>query len=323
MASANSLAARCTACGTVFRVVPDQLRVSEGWVRCGRCSEVFNASLNLVDIETGAPVGGAEDTPASQAHVAQNRDPLVLPGRRDQDAPDAPDKPHDAAPPSPGERAQTIPEPDFEIHIDSDPAHPGDATQTPLAEGDALPDPRAEPDDRPSFVRRAERQARWRSPRMRATLAVAALFAVLLLLVQVLVEYRDLAAARWPLLRPPLEQACAWMGCKVGTARDIQGLTVEASGLLRVEKSALYRFNVTLRNRTGIELALPSLDLTLNDSQGRLVARRVLHPGDLGAAQEALAAGAELALQATLQARLPGNGTGEGVAGYTIEVFYP
>ncbi|MBU6261208.1 MAG: zinc-ribbon domain-containing protein, partial [Burkholderiales bacterium] len=49
------LATRCPACDTVFRVVPDQLRVSEGWVRCGRCAEVFDASASLVDLETGVP----------------------------------------------------------------------------------------------------------------------------------------------------------------------------------------------------------------------------------------------------------------------------
>ena len=52
---ASGLATRCTSCGTVFRVVPDQLRVSEGWVRCGRCSQVFNAAEALLDLETGAP----------------------------------------------------------------------------------------------------------------------------------------------------------------------------------------------------------------------------------------------------------------------------
>ena len=31
----------------MFRVVPDQLRISDGWVRCGRCSEVFDAGENL------------------------------------------------------------------------------------------------------------------------------------------------------------------------------------------------------------------------------------------------------------------------------------
>ena len=45
-----SLATRCTSCGTVFRVVQDQLKVSEGWVRCGRCNEVFNAIEGLFDL---------------------------------------------------------------------------------------------------------------------------------------------------------------------------------------------------------------------------------------------------------------------------------
>lgn len=50
-----SLATRCTACGTIFRVVQDQLRVSEGWVRCGRCAEVFDANEQLFDIDREAP----------------------------------------------------------------------------------------------------------------------------------------------------------------------------------------------------------------------------------------------------------------------------
>ena len=50
-----SLATRCTACGTIFRIVEDQLRVSDGWVRCGRCAEIFDARELLFDIERDAP----------------------------------------------------------------------------------------------------------------------------------------------------------------------------------------------------------------------------------------------------------------------------
>src|ERR1035437_945547 len=39
---------RCPACQTLFRVVPDQLRISEGWVRCGQCDEIFDATLRLL-----------------------------------------------------------------------------------------------------------------------------------------------------------------------------------------------------------------------------------------------------------------------------------
>ncbi len=51
-----NLATRCPSCGTVFRVGEDQLQSSEGWVRCGRCHGVFNATEVLFDIDTDAPM---------------------------------------------------------------------------------------------------------------------------------------------------------------------------------------------------------------------------------------------------------------------------
>lgn len=50
-----SLATRCPHCNTIFKVVQDQLKVSEGWVRCGRCNEVFNALEGLFDMEREPP----------------------------------------------------------------------------------------------------------------------------------------------------------------------------------------------------------------------------------------------------------------------------
>lgn len=46
-----SLITSCPACATQFKAVPDQLRIADGWVRCGRCNEVFNASLRLLPSE--------------------------------------------------------------------------------------------------------------------------------------------------------------------------------------------------------------------------------------------------------------------------------
>ena len=42
-----SLITRFPVCGTLFKVVPDQLRISQGWVRCGQCAEIFDASADL------------------------------------------------------------------------------------------------------------------------------------------------------------------------------------------------------------------------------------------------------------------------------------
>lgn len=42
----------------MFRVVPDQLKISDGWVRCGHCADVFDATLHL---ETWVPPASAPD----------------------------------------------------------------------------------------------------------------------------------------------------------------------------------------------------------------------------------------------------------------------
>ena len=67
------LATRCPECGTTFKVVRDQLRISDGWVRCGRCSHVFDGAEHLHDSDAAAPA--AADVAA--ADVA----PPETPGR--------------------------------------------------------------------------------------------------------------------------------------------------------------------------------------------------------------------------------------------------
>ncbi|CAB5516186.1 hypothetical protein LMG26857_05256 [Achromobacter anxifer] len=56
-----ALTTRCPQCGTTFKVVPDQLRVRNGLVRCGACSTVFDGRACLL------PVAGAAPQPAVSA----------------------------------------------------------------------------------------------------------------------------------------------------------------------------------------------------------------------------------------------------------------
>ncbi len=58
-----SLVTRCPACATTFKVVRDQLRISDGWVRCGRCSHVFDATLDLRDLDAEPPAALTPDDP--------------------------------------------------------------------------------------------------------------------------------------------------------------------------------------------------------------------------------------------------------------------
>lgn len=37
----------CPSCGTAFKIVDDQLRIAQGWVRCGQCQAVYKAEETL------------------------------------------------------------------------------------------------------------------------------------------------------------------------------------------------------------------------------------------------------------------------------------
>lgn len=62
---------RCPHCGTAFKVVPDQLRVRNGLVRCGACNTVFDGRASLVAHLPSAqpPPGGNVATAQPQAAV--------------------------------------------------------------------------------------------------------------------------------------------------------------------------------------------------------------------------------------------------------------
>lgn len=324
---AAGLATRCPACGTVFRVVQDQLRVSEGWVRCGRCTQVFNAADALLEIEPGASAvdaGAVAEEPLQRsAHEPAGAFAQAEP--ESDEAPPQPDYAPIAQPPSPQPPAPRPAAPpkapaDFSAFDDPGPAAepaPPAAPEAALAAAATEADPQADTATTPSFVRRAQQAQRWRQPRVRGALLALAVLGALGLLAQMAIEYRELVAARFAVTRPLLDQACEVLSCSVGAAHVIDNLSVESSGLVRVEKSSVYRLNVALRNRSSIEVALPALDLTLTDNQGKLLARRVLRAAELGVRQSTLAAGSDLALQGTLRADT------DTIAGYTVEVFYP
>jgi predicted Zn finger-like uncharacterized protein len=175
----------------------------------------------------------------------------------------------------------------------------------------------AEPVDKPSFLVQAERAARWQRPGVRLTLFLFALLGVAGLTAQVGYVFRDRVAVSAPTLRPLLAQACATWGCRIDDYRQIDALSVESSGLTRVEGAPVYRLAVTLRNRADVEVAAPALDLSLTDALGQRIARRVLRMSDLGMPLRSLKAGSELPIQVPI-------GIGDRpVSGYTVEIFYP
>ena len=328
-----SLATRCPSCGTIFRVVQDQLKVCEGWVRCGRCDEVFNALVGLFDLERdpppdwspGAALPTAVPEPVAEAVASPAAEAEIHPQASEQAAVDAGSGnwPHEAGNPTDDssggrkEPAMAAPVHDDALRDDGpaidEPAVPGDpaAPELPPADdgGDALVSP--------GFMRHAQRQARWQRPAVRAALGAAAFALLLVLAGQATHHFRDLVAARWPDARPLLTAWCGVAGCVIAAPKRIGDITVESSALNRAAAPNAFKLAVTLRNRGSLALALPAVELSLTDATGQLVARRALMPSDFRVASPVLAAGAEAPLQLVLGA---GNSR---VTGYTVELFYP
>ncbi|MDP1692841.1 MAG: zinc-ribbon and DUF3426 domain-containing protein [Burkholderiaceae bacterium] len=314
-----SLATRCTACGTVFRVVQDQLKASEGWVRCGRCGDVFNALEGLFDLER-------ESAPA---WTPSQRGPLdLLPASADEHAAQAAARDEPIAEPESGAAEDTLIDTRADSQIETRQPEPDDLDQYAVGRGEDsgfddeaalnLPAGAASPEPTPEFLRHAENAARWQRPGVRLTLSAAATLLGLLLAGQWILWQRDAIAARWPAAAPLLAHACEPLACRIEPLRRLDGLAVESSGLTQLDSPSHYRLQVALRNRDAQALMTPSLDITLTDNRGEIVARKVLGPREFGAAATAtMDAGTELALQAVLD-------SGERrISGYSIEIFYP
>jgi len=55
----------CPQCETAFKVSPQQLELAKGWVRCGRCSHVFEAALHFeTPLDIPAPPQPRADAPS-------------------------------------------------------------------------------------------------------------------------------------------------------------------------------------------------------------------------------------------------------------------
>lgn len=365
-----SYTTRCPACGTTFRVVPDQLKISDGWVRCGYCSDVFDATINLQDwpaqqVEPApagpsagtAPVpehasGGVvvDEAPGSVAAPVPEPEPEPEPedaGWQDEDfltdlhryaqrvrgtaaevdpdpAPPPPPAPapmlaerplasptSGRAPPSAPMRAPVVPVPDTERTV-APPADPDPADTAPPPRGDEAP-------ALPDFVVQARRRAFWSSPGVRAVLLLLVLALTGLLLSQWVWHERDQVAARWPAARPLLQSVCAKAGCEIAPVRRIDDVVIDSSHLAR-RLGSFYVFDLVLRNKADVPVAMPALELSLTGPRNDLLARRVFLPRELPGTPVVVPARGSLDLTLSLSISLAETGA---MSGYQAVLFYP
>jgi predicted Zn finger-like uncharacterized protein len=313
-----ALITRCPACGTMFKVVPDQLKVSQGWVRCGHCTEVFDASAHLQSSSGDTPAQPAPDSgPVATGEPAAHDESAASSSLLSQ----IDDAPPSAEPDSMLLRAEAqdlVEDPrdrPFELRREDLSPH---SELTPSELEAAAPSPPLL--EELTFVRQAREQARWERPAVRGAFVLLLAGLGLLLAAQVAVHDRDRLAAAQPSLRPVLGWLCALAGCRVQPPRQIESVAIDSSSFNTLRPGA-YRLQVTLRNQGALEVAIPALELTLTDSQDLPVLRRVLLPPELGARRAGLAPASEWSGSVALA--VIDNSLSSRVAGYRLLAFYP
>jgi predicted Zn finger-like uncharacterized protein len=340
-----TLITRCPACGTLFKVVADQLRISEGWVRCGHCSEVFDATEHMTThaaAPSAAAAQPAQEPEPLSAQFARAPEPASTAGHgmASEEFPsslntevgesttfDGPDSVQLEA-----EARALVEDPldrpfEFRRRDESEletslPSRGRDSSWRPAADSGSGFGAQSQSDSEledVSFIREARRKAFWTRPAVRAGLLVVACALGVLLALQVAVQERDRLAAGQPALKPWLARMCALLECRVAAPRQIDAISIDSSSFNKLPGDA-YRLNVTLKNQAGIELAMPALELTLTDVQDRPVVRRVLLPTEMRPGANVIGAASEWTASLSLGVA---NGSGERIAGYRLLAFYP
>ena len=211
------------------------------------------------------------------------------------------------------------PEPEPERELELEPQVPSRlqgvlAAAPPQAPAQAAP-ARAE---EPSFVRAARRQAFWRSAPVRVSLWVLCVLLTGLLAVQMAWHERDRLAAQTPALRPLLIQLCAALDCDLHPYRHIAAVLIDSSGLSKVAHGDSYQLQVTLKNTSVVDVAMPALELSLTDAQEAVLVRRVLLPDEWGG-PAVLPAASEWSVRTPVALQ----GAASQLSGYRVLAFYP
>jgi predicted Zn finger-like uncharacterized protein len=284
---------RCSYCGTMFRISPEQLRMRNGQVRCGHCDAVFNA-LDLLE---------------------EGHDVAALIDRNNKPMPSIPVPTLSAAP-----QNQSLPKSALtSLSYDSTTQRSKEPSISPEIADYAggwrsSPNPSLtdfsgdDDDDLDRLISDDEPSATW-------PYALAALCCFMLLGSQLLYTYRT------PLASNSAFFATVFQSLKVNVPlpRITDLVLIESTDLQADKPKNQLLLTATLRNRANHNQDWPALELTLTDTTNGIISRRVLNPPEYlpTEAPPALAARADLGIKLWLSSE------NLNAAGYRLYVFYP
>ena len=322
----EQLATQCPHCGTQFRVTLAQLELRDGQVRCGSCREVFNG-IDTVFEYTGEPSAApTADSEASEAQDFSNRMTLFDVGTT-------------------GSTKNAASESNMQEELDalsraisdlqSKPWAPSPTTErTEFADEQPAPFAAAVgASEQPGFVREAREQARDGIGR-RVLLWVGIPLLLLALIAQLSWMFRNEIAARSPQAGKLLRAACVRLHCEIKLPLNLEQLSLSSSRLEQAppsesapaaagngnEVTLPMTLIALLQNTSDTAQTWPALELTLRDTDGTLLVRKVFLANDYVTPNE-LREG--MPARSEREIRLPLALTGEPPAGFAVSIFYP
>lgn len=280
---------RCPACGTTYKVVPDQLKIAQGLLRCGQCQHAFDS--------TGVVLAWPDDASSSSAD-SLGKDTAEGVGERvliDELL-----KQEDRSSTDPVMTAVAS----FEEALST--FKPLPPSPVPSALSAAL-----DASDPPEALQQVAQNQRSRS---RLVVWGAVVLWVALALQWLWIERQALAATQ-PAVGSAWHAVCRVLGCEVGLLQVRDGVVIDNSSLTPNEGGFLLSWSV--RNATPQPLQMPALELTLLDAQDKALVRRVFLAPQLDA-PKSLASGQVWEGQLHLEPE-----DGLSPSGYRLLSFYP
>lgn len=267
--------------------------------QCPHCATSFRVASDQLKLRAGlVRCGACEEVFNALDHLL----PETTSAPDNQEAPEAPDTPD-------------TPE------LQATSADPLTDHPTPVAIDALLEKLAFSNDDEPSFVldaRRTKRIARI----SRIALITGSVVLAIGALVQSIYTFPDQLALAIPQARPFLLESCALLNCRLDMAAQINALNVEAVEMqpLASPKDS-FMLTVLLRNRSNKIQTWPYLELSLNDSDDKTVARKIFKPEHYlkspSDVDQGLGANSEQSVKLNFETRL------FKPEGYRVILFYP
>jgi len=328
---------RCPACGTVFRVTSEQLRLKAGTVRCGHCRSVFNAFDGLVSdepvIAAPPPAALPESGGDAQSWPTIIFDDVAEPAAAPPAAP-VEEKRHRPArkEQAPAAAASLSPHAEADAELESVVAAASQKLaavaesieQSTLAAREAGLVAARELAEAPDYNRWAagamvgDASVFGAEPARRALwpFVIVALLLALLLAAQLLLHFRT-EVARW---LPATAAYYEMVGMPAPLSRNAERVVIDTSDLQADKPRGLFVLQTVLRNQAPYPQDWPALELTLTDAADHVVARRVMQAAEYlppAISPELFPANGEVAVRLWIEAREL------NAAGYRLYVFYP